>query len=72
MRVDSTALCDGSLFCSSGVSLQYFNQRLMFTNSSSDSSAGTSSDYNYDSWIVLLSQLHLLLFTLLNSLFYHR
>uniref|UniRef100_H3CAL8 Solute carrier family 29 member 2 n=1 Tax=Tetraodon nigroviridis TaxID=99883 RepID=H3CAL8_TETNG len=51
---------------------QYFNQRLMVTNSSSNSSAGASSHYNYDSWMVLLSQLPLLLFTLLNSLLYHR
>ncbi|XP_003972280.1 equilibrative nucleoside transporter 2-like isoform X1 [Takifugu rubripes] len=50
---------------------QYFNQRLSFTNSSSNSTAESTNDYNYDSWMVLLSQLPLLLFTLLNSLLYH-
>ncbi|XP_061626097.1 equilibrative nucleoside transporter 2-like isoform X2 [Phyllopteryx taeniolatus] len=42
---------------------QYFNQRLK-------TSGETVKEYNYDSWMVLLSQLPLLLFTLLNSFFY--
>lgn len=46
---------------------QYFNERLV-ENITSNSSAGASAkDYNYDSWMALLSQLPLLLFTLLNS-----
>ncbi|XP_061536555.1 LOW QUALITY PROTEIN: equilibrative nucleoside transporter 2-like [Phycodurus eques] len=42
---------------------QYFNQRL-------NTSGETVKEYNYDSWMALLSQLPLLLFTLLNSFFY--
>ncbi|XP_077462231.1 equilibrative nucleoside transporter 2-like [Stigmatopora argus] len=43
---------------------QYFNQRLNQTTET------TVKDYNYDNWMTLLSQLPLLLFTLLNSFFY--
>ncbi|XP_042280647.1 equilibrative nucleoside transporter 2-like [Thunnus maccoyii] len=50
---------------------QYFNERLTLPNITAN---GTSSvptkDYNYDSWMALLSQLPLLLFTLLNSFVY--
>lgn len=49
---------------------QYFNDRLKL-NSSSNSSSSSGKDYNYDSWMALLSQLPLLLFTLLNSCLYH-
>ncbi|XP_069022966.1 equilibrative nucleoside transporter 2-like [Embiotoca jacksoni] len=52
---------------------QYFNERLDGPNVTSNStSGGTSGDYNYDSWMALLSQLPLLLFTLLNSFLYQR
>uniref|UniRef100_UPI0037E79605 equilibrative nucleoside transporter 2-like n=1 Tax=Semicossyphus pulcher TaxID=241346 RepID=UPI0037E79605 len=50
---------------------QYFNGRLKAPNNASNvTSEGTSKDYNYDSWMALLSQLPLLLFTLLNSFLY--
>lgn len=50
---------------------QYFNGRLSEKhNSSSNSSATPVKNYNYDSWMALLSQLPLLLFTLLNSCLY--
>ncbi|XP_030292209.1 equilibrative nucleoside transporter 2-like [Sparus aurata] len=50
---------------------QYFNGRLTAsTNSSNKTSGGPTKDYNYDSWMALLSQLPLLLFTLLNSFLY--
>ncbi|XP_059187979.1 equilibrative nucleoside transporter 2-like [Centropristis striata] len=50
---------------------QYFNQRLTAPNISSNGTSGvTTKDYNYDSWMALLSQLPLLLFTLLNSFLY--
>ncbi|XP_030593271.1 equilibrative nucleoside transporter 2-like [Archocentrus centrarchus] len=46
---------------------QYFNGRLT-ENIISNGTSGTSpKNYNYDSWMALLSQLPLLLFTLLNS-----
>ncbi|XP_031732501.1 equilibrative nucleoside transporter 2-like [Anarrhichthys ocellatus] len=47
---------------------QYFNQRLAAPPNST--SGGSTKDYNYDSWMALLSQLPLLLFTLLNSFLY--
>uniref|UniRef100_A0A8D3BHV2 Equilibrative nucleoside transporter 2-like n=1 Tax=Scophthalmus maximus TaxID=52904 RepID=A0A8D3BHV2_SCOMX len=48
---------------------QYFNERLAVLNITSNgtSGGGTTTDYNFDSWMALLSQLPLLLFTLLNS-----
>ncbi|XP_029986910.1 equilibrative nucleoside transporter 2-like [Sphaeramia orbicularis] len=52
---------------------QYFNERLMVSphNVTSNSTSGsTTKNYNYDSWMALLSQLPLLLFTLLNSFLY--
>ncbi|XP_033479483.2 equilibrative nucleoside transporter 2-like [Epinephelus lanceolatus] len=50
---------------------QYFNKRLMTPNITSNGTSGaTAKDYNYDSWMALLSQLPLLLFTLLNSFLY--
>ncbi|XP_047433502.1 equilibrative nucleoside transporter 2-like isoform X2 [Mugil cephalus] len=55
---------------------QYFNHRLMSNVSSHESlmsnvsSHVSSKHYNYDNWMVLLSQLPLLLFTLLNSFLY--
>ncbi|XP_054461006.1 equilibrative nucleoside transporter 2-like [Anoplopoma fimbria] len=51
---------------------QYFNQRLAATpnGSSNGTSDGSTKDYNYDSWMALLSQLPLLMFTLLNSFLY--
>ncbi|XP_035516016.1 equilibrative nucleoside transporter 2-like [Morone saxatilis] len=51
---------------------QYFNGRLnnMSNNTSNSTSAAATKDYNYDSWMALLSQLPLLLFTLLNSFLY--
>ncbi|XP_023131602.1 equilibrative nucleoside transporter 2-like [Amphiprion ocellaris] len=50
---------------------QYFNERLAAPNTTSNGTSGsTSKDYNYDSWMALLSQLPLLLFTLLNSFLY--
>ncbi|XP_068178646.1 equilibrative nucleoside transporter 2-like isoform X3 [Antennarius striatus] len=48
---------------------QYFNKRLSGPNATSNSTH-TPKDYNYDSWMALLSQLPLLLFTLLNSFLY--
>nr|XP_057928938.1 equilibrative nucleoside transporter 2-like [Doryrhamphus excisus]XP_057928948.1 equilibrative nucleoside transporter 2-like [Doryrhamphus excisus]XP_057928956.1 equilibrative nucleoside transporter 2-like [Doryrhamphus excisus] len=52
---------------------QYFNKKLSTPfNSSNSSSGATNKDYNYDSWMALLSQLPLLLFTLLNSFLYQR
>uniref|UniRef100_A0A3Q1I1P1 Solute carrier family 29 member 2 n=1 Tax=Acanthochromis polyacanthus TaxID=80966 RepID=A0A3Q1I1P1_9TELE len=51
--------------------LQYFNERLAAPNTTANgSSDSTFKDYNYDSWMALLSQLPLLLFTLLNSFLY--
>ncbi|XP_074552378.1 equilibrative nucleoside transporter 2-like [Halichoeres trimaculatus] len=50
---------------------QYFNGRLHAQHNSTNATRGsTSKDYNYDSWMALLSQLPLLLFTLLNSFLY--
>ncbi|TKS68743.1 Equilibrative nucleoside transporter 1 [Collichthys lucidus] len=50
---------------------QYFNQRLTVPNNTvNGTSGGPTKDYNYDSWMALLSQLPLLLFTLLNSFLY--
>ncbi|XP_044045414.1 equilibrative nucleoside transporter 2-like isoform X2 [Siniperca chuatsi] len=50
---------------------QYFNERLTLPNVSCNGTpGGTAKDYNYDSWMALLSQLPLLLFTLLNSFLY--
>ncbi|XP_061685086.1 equilibrative nucleoside transporter 2-like [Syngnathoides biaculeatus] len=53
---------------------QYFNQRLSTSGEAGNHQLNTSGEpvkeYNYDSWMALLSQLPLLLFTLLNSFFY--
>ncbi|XP_071360896.1 equilibrative nucleoside transporter 2-like isoform X2 [Trachinotus anak] len=49
---------------------QYFNERLTLPNVTSNATSGATEDYNYDSWMALLSQLPLLLFTLLNSFLY--
>ncbi|XP_040002216.1 equilibrative nucleoside transporter 2-like isoform X3 [Xiphias gladius] len=50
---------------------QYFNERLGVPNvTANGTSGGATRDYNYDSWMALLSQLPLLLFTLLNSFLY--
>ncbi|XP_040893262.1 equilibrative nucleoside transporter 2-like [Toxotes jaculatrix] len=50
---------------------QYFNERLTVPNVTSNGTVGSpTKDYNYDSWMALLSQLPLLLFTLLNSFVY--
>uniref|UniRef100_A0A3B3XNY6 Solute carrier family 29 member 2 n=2 Tax=Poecilia mexicana TaxID=48701 RepID=A0A3B3XNY6_9TELE len=49
---------------------QYFNMRLNESVSSNGTSGPVQRKYNYDSWMVLLSQLPLLFFTLLNSLLY--
>ncbi|XP_029385656.1 equilibrative nucleoside transporter 2-like isoform X2 [Echeneis naucrates] len=50
---------------------QYFKGRLgASSNITNSSSGGATKDYNYDSWMALLSQLPLLLFTLLNSFVY--
>lgn len=50
---------------------QYFNGRLQTKlNTSNLTWEQTNKDYNYDSWMALLSQLPLLLFTLLNSCLY--
>ncbi|XP_015236415.1 PREDICTED: equilibrative nucleoside transporter 2-like [Cyprinodon variegatus] len=46
---------------------QYFNERLNVTDGTADD---VQKDYNYDSWMSLLSQLPLLLFALLNSFLY--
>uniref|UniRef100_A0A3Q0RSC7 Solute carrier family 29 member 2 n=1 Tax=Amphilophus citrinellus TaxID=61819 RepID=A0A3Q0RSC7_AMPCI len=46
---------------------QYFNGRLTQNIISNGTSGTSSKNYNYDSWMALLSQLPLLLFTLLNS-----
>ncbi|XP_072772543.1 equilibrative nucleoside transporter 2-like [Nerophis lumbriciformis] len=51
---------------------QYFNQRLLPPPAANASSGATGADYNYDSWMALVSQLPLLLFTLLNSFLYRR
>ncbi|KAL3066384.1 hypothetical protein OYC64_016355 [Pagothenia borchgrevinki] len=50
---------------------EYFNQRLESTITSNGTSEVAAKDYNYDSWMALLSQLPLLLFTLLNSFLHH-
>ncbi|KAK1886715.1 Equilibrative nucleoside transporter 2 [Dissostichus eleginoides] len=50
---------------------EYFNQRLESNITSNGSSGVAAKDYNYDSWMTLLSQLPLLLFTLLNSFLHH-
>ncbi|KAI3353571.1 hypothetical protein L3Q82_020093, partial [Scortum barcoo] len=49
---------------------QYFNERLTSNVSSNITSDAAPKGYNYDSWMALLSQLPLLLFTLLNSFLY--
>ncbi|KAF3688128.1 Equilibrative nucleoside transporter 2 [Channa argus] len=50
---------------------QYFNGRLTVHNGTLNGTSGiTTKNYNYDSWMALLSQLPLLLFTLLNSFIY--
>ncbi|XP_068451670.1 equilibrative nucleoside transporter 2-like [Clinocottus analis] len=51
---------------------QYFNHRLAAApNATSNGTSGVSAkNYNYDSWMVLLSKLPLLLFTLLNVFLY--
>ncbi|MEQ2230289.1 hypothetical protein ILYODFUR_027679 [Ilyodon furcidens] len=49
---------------------QYFNERLKGNLSSNGTTEAVQKDYNYDSWMVLLSQLPQLLFTLLNSFLY--
>ncbi|KAM3623372.1 uncharacterized protein V6R79_010279 [Siganus canaliculatus] len=49
---------------------QYFNERLAVQNSTNSTSGATPRSYNYDSWMALISQLPLLLFTLLNSFLY--
>ncbi|XP_029025339.1 equilibrative nucleoside transporter 2-like [Betta splendens] len=49
---------------------QYFNKRLNTT--CNDASHTQAQDYNYDSWMALLSQLPLLMFTLANSFLYQR
>uniref|UniRef100_A0A3Q3NL72 Equilibrative nucleoside transporter 2-like n=2 Tax=Mastacembelus armatus TaxID=205130 RepID=A0A3Q3NL72_9TELE len=50
---------------------QYFNERLTVLNVTSNGTCVTTpKNYNYDSWMALLSQLPLLLFTLLNSFLY--
>ncbi|XP_062282441.1 equilibrative nucleoside transporter 2-like [Scomber scombrus] len=50
---------------------QYFNGRLTQPNVTSNGTSGvTTKNYNYDSWMALLSQLPLLMFTLLNSFLY--
>ncbi|XP_028459666.1 equilibrative nucleoside transporter 2-like [Perca flavescens] len=50
---------------------RYFNQRLASPSITSNSTwSAATKDYNYDSWMALLSQLPLLLFTLLNSFLY--
>ncbi|XP_010771707.1 equilibrative nucleoside transporter 2-like [Notothenia coriiceps] len=50
---------------------EYFNHRLESNITSNGSSGIAAKDYNYDSWMTLLSQLPLLLFTLLNSFLHH-
>ncbi|XP_053192649.1 equilibrative nucleoside transporter 2-like [Scomber japonicus] len=50
---------------------QYFNGRLTLPNVTANGTSGvTTKNYNYDSWMALLSQLPLLMFTLLNSFLY--
>ncbi|XP_061584491.1 equilibrative nucleoside transporter 2-like [Cololabis saira] len=53
---------------------QYFNERLgnggANATANATASGGAGKSYNYDSWMALLSQLPLLLFTLLNSFLY--
>ncbi|XP_026216606.1 equilibrative nucleoside transporter 2-like isoform X3 [Anabas testudineus] len=50
---------------------QYFNGRLTVSNITSNGTSHTQTkNYNYDSWMALLSQLPLLMFTLLNSFLY--
>ncbi|XP_065816679.1 equilibrative nucleoside transporter 2-like isoform X2 [Labrus bergylta] len=52
---------------------QYFNGRLRAPNNTSNATLeGATKDYKYDSWMALLSQLPLLLFTLLNSFLHQR
>lgn len=51
--------------------VKYFNHRLVLPNATSNATSGTAAkNYNYDNWMALLSQLPLLLFTLLNSFLY--
>ncbi|MEQ2280836.1 hypothetical protein AMECASPLE_024082 [Ameca splendens] len=49
---------------------QYFNKRLKGNLSSNGTTEAVQKDYNYDSWMALLSHLPQLLFTLLNSFLY--
>lgn len=49
---------------------KYFNMRLNESLPSNGTSDAGQKDYNYDSWMALLSQLPLLLFSLLNSFLY--
>ncbi|XP_063042560.1 equilibrative nucleoside transporter 2-like [Engraulis encrasicolus] len=52
---------------------QYFNNRLkMNTSVMSNGTVTVKKDYHFDNWMTLLSQLPLLLFTLLNSFLYPR
>ncbi|KAM4612191.1 equilibrative nucleoside transporter 2-like [Polymixia lowei] len=50
---------------------QYFNKRLNVSGITANGTSGdTSKDYNFNNWMTFLSQLPLLLFTLLNSFLY--
>ncbi|XP_037546538.1 equilibrative nucleoside transporter 2-like [Nematolebias whitei] len=52
---------------------KYFNDRLKESNAVTNSTSGVAlKEYNYDSWMALLSQLPQLLFSLLNSFLYQR
>lgn len=51
---------------------QYFNGRLSNQHNSSSNSTTNIRNYYFDSWMALLSQLPLLLFTLLNSCLHQR
>lgn len=50
----------------------YFQDRLNTTEASNGSAPPPPKDYHFNNWMTLLSQLPLLLFTLLNSLLYPR
>lgn len=54
--------------------LQYFQRRLNGTDATewSNSTEGVRKEYYFNNWMTLLSQLPLLVFTLLNSFLYQR
>lgn len=66
--------CRVTLYPPSPVSWQYFQGRLVGANSTTGTlgtnHTGPADTFNFNNWVTLLSQLPLLLFTLLNSFLY--